>query len=261
MSTAKIQTTKNYSLFTVSKDNRKIEIGKRSDLVKSMKAYGFLQGFPMMCKREGGKLVIVDGQHRFMIAQELGLPVSYTVEDRNVDVAIINAGQKAWDISAYVNRYIAKGSKEYEKLLEFAEMHKLPLAAASVILVGQNAPGNTTTSIKNGTFKITNWLFATHVARVFSALREAARECATAPTLWAISAICTIPDIDLDRLIKHIKRRSDMLRRYNNRDACLDMFEAIYNDSMHSKNKRPIAFEANKVLSERRYFGKPIPKK
>jgi hypothetical protein len=261
MSTTTIHTTKNYSLFTLSKDNRKIEISRRGKLVKSMKAYCFLQGFPVMCKRDGEKLVIIDGQHRFMIAQELGLPIYYTVEKCSVDVAVINAAQQAWNLTAYVNRYIAQGNNEYEKLREFAELHKLPLHAASAILIGHNTGTNASVSIKNGTFRITDWVFATHVARVFSAVREAAKECATAQSLRAVAAICTIHDIDHDRLIKNIMRRADMLRRYNNRDACLDMFEAIYNDASHSKNKRPIAFEANKILSERRYFGKNGPKK
>jgi len=255
MSTPKIQTTRNYALFTVSKENREIEVNKRGDLVKSMKEYGYLGAYPMLCRREGGKLVIVDGQHRFMIAQELGLPVSYVIEDRDVDVAVINAGQRTWNIAAYVNRFIAKGLGEYAKLREFAELHGMPLGMAAGVLIGNNTAANAHDAIKVGTFKVTDWHFASMVARVFTTVRRAAKECATAQTLSAISAICTIGDVDIERLCKNIERRADMLRRFNNRDACLDMFEAIYNDQAHAKNRRPLAFDACNILAERRYVG------
>lgn len=261
MSTSKIQTTRNYALFTISTENREIEINKRGDLVKSMKAYGYLQAYPMLCKRDGGKLVIVDGQHRFMIAQELELPVSYVIEERDLDVAVINAGQRTWNIAAYVNRFIAKGLGEYAKLREFAELHGMPLGMAAGVLIGNNTAANAHDAIKAGTFKVTDWRFASMVARVFTAVRHAAKECATAQTLNAISAICTIGDVDVDRLCKNIERRADMLRRFNNRDACLDMFEAIYNDQAHAKYRRPLAFDARNVLAERRWVGAKGQKK
>lgn len=249
--TQRTQCTKNYNLFTVSPDNRAVELGRRKDLRKSMELYGFLPGFPILCRRVNGKLVIIDGQHRFGIAQELGLPVWYSVEDRAVDVAIINASQRGWNVADYVNRHAVAGNKHYVELIEFAALHHMPLSFAAGALFGHCNSQNVMVSLKDGTYKIRDWEYASRVAIIFGAVRNANKECATSHALFAISALCRIEGIDDQRMIKAIAKRADMLRRFNNRDACLSMFEAIYNDGLNSKNRRALAFEAHQALDAR----------
>jgi hypothetical protein len=247
----KLQSTKNYALFTMSADNRAIEINRRKELKASMERYGFLPGFPLMCRKDSGKLIIVDGQHRFMLAQKLGIAVWYTVTDQDVDVAVVNAAQRGWNIAAYVNRYARGGNEHYIKLIQFAKTHAMPIGSAAGALVGHSTASNAAKEIKDGAFEIRNWEYAALVARMYNAIRKARKECATAQVLNAISAICHIPKFDHERMEKNIMRRADMLRRFNNRDACLLMLEEIYNDQAHAKKRRPIAFESKQALTAR----------
>ena len=88
----RIEETADYALFTSGKGNRPVKAGGRRALRDSMARYGWLPAFPMMVRRDSGMLVIIDGQHRFAIAQELGIPARYVVDNREVDVALINNG-------------------------------------------------------------------------------------------------------------------------------------------------------------------------
>lgn len=84
----KVQVTKNYRLFVRSADNRDTDLKKHRKLIKSMKLYGFLSWFPIVCVRgEKGELIVKDGQHRLQIAESMGLPVYWTEAAEDFDIA------------------------------------------------------------------------------------------------------------------------------------------------------------------------------
>ena len=44
-----------------------------------MAEHGFVPFFPLFCRREGGKIIVVDGQARLALAEEMELPVYYVI--------------------------------------------------------------------------------------------------------------------------------------------------------------------------------------
>jgi hypothetical protein len=90
---------------------------------------------------------------------------------------------------------------------------------------------------------------------VYSAIRDENSQCANAISLKAIAAAVRAPCFDTERMIKAIHVRSDLLKRYSNRESCLEMLEKIYNSGLMAKNQIPLKFEAEKATRERAAIG------
>lgn len=245
-----ISTTKNYALFTVIKDNRSQKLPKHKKLRASMVKYGWIAGYPAVCIRRNGKLCIFDGQHRFRIAQELGIPVQYVVVDTAADVAEINDAQRPWDLSDYAYRWANDGRQAYSEVQDFAKSHRVPLSLAAGLLWGHTEGSNIGEIFKAGEFTIRERKYSNMTVQIYDAVRTFAPAAATVFCIRAIGACCRVADFDVSRMISNIERRSDLLQKMGDRDAYLTVLERIYND--HYGNKRvPLKFLAIEAMNGR----------
>lgn len=66
---------------------------------------------------------IIDGQHRFTVAKELGRPVHYVVVDKMdlAQVAKINSNSSSWRVKDYLASFIDMGKAPYAKIFELTE--------------------------------------------------------------------------------------------------------------------------------------------
>ena len=248
---AKLNCTRNYDLFKIGNDNRKVDISRRAKLRASMKAYGWIPAYPMHVSRTPSGMVVKDGQHRFRIAQEMGLSVWYVVSDDKCDIAVVNDAQRPWNMRDYCERYMKQGNSDYRRLFDFCEEHKIAISIGANLLFGNAAQsGNVHDVFKGGSFKIKDEKYAHNCIRAFLAIRDASPESANVNCMNAISAIMRIEGFDVDRLVRKIAHRSDLIRRYGNREAYLDMFEKIYNDSAH-KDRMALKFTAIEAMNKR----------
>ena len=73
----------------------------------------------------------IDGQHRLLAAQELGVDIYYTVEKNLTCSDIITLNNvKGWGMYDYLNFYVQNQFDEYIKLNEFMKKHGLNLKVA-----------------------------------------------------------------------------------------------------------------------------------
>lgn len=224
-----IKETRNYRMFRLSEENRSLDLKKHKNLKESMQKYGFLRCFPLACYQNGQPgLILKDGQHRLAIAEELGLPVFYTVETTNFDVAFVNCTPKPWTLRDYAQKYAANGLLQYQVGLDFAERHSLPLGTAFALLAGvtafTNCPG-----FHDGTFEIRDQEWADKVASTYSTLVAMSKKLKTARFIEAVMACCRVDEFDPSRLIRGAERCRDRLVAYSTRDAYLEMLEEVYN--------------------------------
>jgi len=116
----KINVTKNYRMFGRSADNREVDLKKHRRLYESMRRYGFLPCYPIICPRDANKhLYVKEGQHRLAIAEELGLPVYWVETDVDFDVAVVNCTQKVWTPIDYAKKHAAD-NPDYREGLDFS---------------------------------------------------------------------------------------------------------------------------------------------
>src|SRR5688572_23722336 len=164
----KINVTKDYRLFRRSAENRKLNPKKHKRLLESMKKYGFLSCFPIVCSRDNnGKLIVKDGQHRLALAETLGLPVHWVEESVDFDVAIINCTSRIWGLRDFAEKWAANGKTAYADGLEFAESNGLPIGTAFALLGGSTKYSNIQEAFVEGKFKVKDLKWANAVAALY----------------------------------------------------------------------------------------------
>ena len=127
--------TKNYSKFVFSKENREIKTKTVLAIKDSMTKFGFIPGRPVLITKEW---LIVDGQHRFLAARDLGIEVEFEIlEGDHIDkMILLNSTQSNWTLEDYINSYANQNIDCYRKLLKFKEKYELNLSSAITILFG-----------------------------------------------------------------------------------------------------------------------------
>lgn len=258
----KIQATKNYRLFHRKvDDNRPLDLKKHKRLFESMKLYGFLECFPIVCYRENGSLYVKDGQHRLAVAESLEQTVHWVEAKKDFDVATVNDTQKIWQLQDYAKRFAGAGNKAYAAGITFAQTHRLSLGIAFALLGGTTSFGNVEDAFKSGDFKVKDEKWANDVASLFGPLRAMS----TAPSfgsvrlLEACMAVCRLKEFDAKRLLANAERCREKLVTYGTRDAYLAMLEDVYN---FGRQKRfALKIEAETVMRERNATVKAKAKK
>lgn len=124
-----IKSTTDYSMFKMREDNR-VKICKRhiEKLKTSIKMRNLLQFTPITVNKD---MEVMDGQHRLVSAQELGVPIYYKiVEDlTGHDIIRLNVS-KSWASMDYLHYYVKNDYCEYKKLQEFMKKSDLPIKVA-----------------------------------------------------------------------------------------------------------------------------------
>ena len=257
MSSKKIQSTKNYRLFTRhSNENRPLDLRKHKKLLESMKLYGFLESFPIVCTRDGdGNLIVKDGQHRLAIAETLGLPVHWVDEKVDFDVAVVNSTAKVWALRDYAQKHAANGIKAYQEGLDFSEQHGLSVGLAFALLAGTISFNNCQEQFIDGVFKVKDRAWAESVAGIYGPLVTMAPAIKNARLIEACMAVCRVPEFDPKRLLANTERCREKLIAYSTKDAYLDMLETIYNFGRVKLVGLKVA--ATMAMRERNVIGKP----
>lgn len=228
----RIQMTKNYRLFTSNVgENRPLDMKKHKKLFASMELYGFLPSYPIIVFRDKrGDMIVKDGQHRLAVAESLGLTVHYVEEVIDYDVAIVNDAQKSWQTKDYALKWSANGFKDYQEGIEFAETHNLPIGTAFALLAGTTNFSNIDSDYKSGWFKVKDRKWAQSVAAIYAPMVALSSNLKHIAFIEACMAICRVPEFDPNRMLHNAEHRCrELLLKFGNREANLDMLEKVYN--------------------------------
>jgi hypothetical protein len=130
-----IQKTNKYEQFKFREDNReKIDQSHVRKLMESIQTRNLLEMRPIIVNK---KMEVLDGQHRLLAAQELGLDIYYEIKDDlgGAEIILMNIS-KSWGMGDYLNYYITNDYAEYKKLKAFMEKYNLSLKVAFNITAG-----------------------------------------------------------------------------------------------------------------------------
>lgn len=230
MASKGITTTNNYRLFRSDSENRALDLNKHGNLRQSMKLYGFLRAFPIVCYRnETKQLVVKDGQHRLAIAEELGLPVHYVVEDQDFDIAVVNSTSKSWSLGDYAQKFAANGYEAYIEGMEFSEEHSIPVGIAFGLLAGTVSFNNIKSQFMSGKFEVKDRAYAELVAYTYSSICKLSKAVKRNSFLSAVMVVCRVEEFDPDRLIAGAARCRERLVAFSAKQPYLDLIEELYN--------------------------------
>lgn len=250
VATTKIQSTRNYRLFTRSDDNRETDLAKHEKLMQSMKMYGFIKGFPIVVRKgTNGSWVVKDGQHRLLVAETLGLPVHWVEEEIDFSIAMVNSTAKTWQLKDYAKTFAKNNLADYQSVLDFQDEHNVPISIAFSLLAGVTDFTSIAATVLSGKFKIKDRSWADAVVGIYNPLVKLQPECANARLLKACMAVCRVLQFDHQRLIRCAEMCRDKLVAQRTRETCLDMLEKIYN--FHQPNLFPLKLEALTAMRDR----------
>lgn len=253
-----IHKTDDYGKFALDDDNREVDLTRRKRLIDSMKKHGFIASFPVVCTQgENNKLNVKDGQHRLAVAKMLKIPVYYSIEDVDFNIAEINNTPKNWSPGDYAQLWNKKGVKDYAELLEFQERYGLTITMSINILVGQSTGnGGNLQAFRQGEFRIRNREFAERVAYTYSSLAKMSKQVRNNQFQTAVSALCLVDKFDPDRLIRNAGKCTERLRSCSTRDAYMQDLEDIYNYGVPSRRLVALKIEAVRELAKRTRSGR-----
>lgn len=147
----KVNMTEDLNIFTFLKGNRPPNPQHIARLTASIKRYGMLIN-PILVNE---RYEIIDGQHRYLAAKELGSPIYYIIVNGYAleQVHTLNINQKNWTTKEYLHGYANMGLKDYIVLRDFWHKHNwLSLNSAIALCANISSSRNITDSarIRNG---------------------------------------------------------------------------------------------------------------
>lgn len=208
--------------------------------------------YPIYVWRVDGRLEIQDGQHRLAVAKMLRLPVYYIEVPHPIDIPRIQNTQAPWSIRDYAESYANAGNRHYQELLDFADIHEIPIGTARDILGnrvgGRN--GEDSAKFRRGDWQVTSRENAERVVHLLSSITAVAPQCRSRFLIAALFAYTLIQGTDDRQLTVNLHRKPEMARQHGSRDGYLDMLERIYN--FRARQATPIRVCAENMLKSRR---------
>jgi len=114
--------TNNYNLFKLAQTNRTVKQSHINKICKSMELYGFLNSKPITVN---SNFEIIDGQHRFLAAQKLGIDIIYEIDnvDLNEAMVTVNTTSNIWRLSEFIEHYAKMNFTDFIELNKFINSH------------------------------------------------------------------------------------------------------------------------------------------
>ena len=148
-----VMKTNDYSKFGTLEGNRQLNELHLKRLRSSVMTKNLLFANPILVNE---KFEIIDGQHRFTVCKDLGLPIYYLLVDSFglEEVQTLNANGKNWKIEDYIDGYCDMGLSEYCYFKSEMKRTGLSLSVLIALLTFNN--GDTMIEVKIGKLKLPN---------------------------------------------------------------------------------------------------------
>jgi hypothetical protein len=227
-----------YKLFKMMEGNRTINKKKIERIIKEIKSGNdVLDESPILVTESKSALEIKDGQHRFLVAQQLKRPVHYVIKKQDMsilNVARVNSNTEKWSAEAFIHAYVKSGREDYKKLDSFHKKYRIAVGTCLVLLTygTEKAPGGSIDRLQhefqNGDFKVKNYKDAVVVAELCKSF-DAYSGWNSRPFIQAVIKLLQFGQCDFERLKKKFLQKPAMLVSQSNWKGYADNFQRIYN--------------------------------
>jgi hypothetical protein len=240
--------TKDYNLFKNASINRDVNLYHVKRLEESFSKKYLLS--PIIVNK---RMEIIDGQHRFEAARNLGLPINFFIcesYDFN-EIQMLNAQNKSWVKNDYLKAYCDDGRPDYLLVKKFCEMFPVFSLRTSLSILGYLTNNDTrdfvngklkSRSFEEGSFKVKNWERSLKHARMIIELSVYFPEITKNAVTLAILPVFNLTVYDHKRMLNKFELYgSSLLSLCATQSKYREMFEHIYN--YHTSKKVNLRFE------------------
>lgn len=234
-----VHTTKDYSLFKPVDGNRNKNLLHLNRLKKSM-SENYL--FTILTVNENYE--IIDGQHRFEIIKELGLPLNYVVckgYGLN-EVHTLNANAKTWTASDYLEGYCNLGYKDYLIYRNFKEKHGLGHNECMYLLDGGKSMGGSFAlrEFYTGNFKVKDLEKAENIIEKIKMIEPYYAGCKRRNFVYTMATLFKNPNFQFTEFLQKLRLQPTAMQDCTSVDNYKVLIEEIYN--YKRKNKVNLRF-------------------
>jgi hypothetical protein len=230
MNSIQVHTTKDYSLFRTLNGNRDVNQLHLTRLKESIKK-NHLTTIIMV----NDKFEIIDGQHRYLISQELNLPINYIISKNYGlnEVQILNANMKNWAVVDYVNGYCDLGYKDYIIYRDFVAEYGFQNQVAILLLTGEHSSGsneiNPATKFKEGLFKVKDLNNAKRMAEKILMIEPYYKGYLRRSFILALFGMFKNNNFEFTEFITKLKQQPTTLQDCTSTSQYKSLIEEIYN--------------------------------
>ena len=252
-----LESTKNYELFDLYHINRVVDKNSKhySDLLQSMKDHGFIPACPLHCEKNGKKLKIKQGHHRFTCAMDLGLPVFFVVSDDKASIHDIEKPNTPWGKDDYLTSYAKNGNENYIAVKSYMNKTGIGLAATASMFFGEAAgSGNCFKNdmFEDGKFQVRNMIHAQLVGDIVMFLKKIGiKWAANRAFVRALSRVLFVKEFKAYHFKEKSKKYPFLFTKQRGYIEYTAMIEEIYNYHTPNKGKLNISFLAQQAADRR----------
>lgn len=227
-----IQTTTNYHLFKSIDGNRSKNQLHIKRLKNSMRE-NYL--FTVITVNENYE--IIDGQHRFEVIKELGLPLNYLVcEGYGLnEVQVLNQNSKNWTADDYLDGYVELGMKQYILYKRFKDEYGLGHAETRTLLSGSKDGGDVQQKFKHGEFVVKDWGKACKTAEMINLIGQYYSGHKRRAFVYAMIYLLNLPQFEFTEFLHKLKIQPTALVDCTTSTQYVSLIEEIYNYKRREK--------------------------
>lgn len=216
--------TKDYDLFKFFNYNRAIKRANLREIKKSIQKRGLIM--PILVTKE---FQVIDGQHRVLALQELGMEVHYVIAHDYTpnDVEEVNNIGSNWDIRARVSNLAEHGDPNCIRLLELYEEWGKMFSEGTINDAYKNDCGNSTQYIKDKKY-VMNEELGNEVLSNAQIMIEVSHKARQTKFVRALKSIMTEND-NFDIKILRGNSSKKRLNIYNRQNEIREEIVGVYN--------------------------------
>jgi hypothetical protein len=219
-STVMVFQSNDYNKFSMIKGNRQLDMHKIKKILADIdRGTNLLKYVPILVIEQGKKFEIIDGQHRFVVAQKIKHPVHYIIAEKLslYDIARMNSNTEKWKAKDFIECYSELGNDHYKKLAAFLkEFQGLSTTSAiSMLTKGKvNDGGTGLDAFHRGDFVVANEKEAREILTAASQFKFANKY--QRAFLQAIARIIAAKVFPIEDLIARVNVDPEQLRLQEN---------------------------------------------
>lgn len=230
-----IKCSTDYDQFQSSVEQRLLRPGLVTKITTSMKKYGFIPTAPIVVDKQNR---ILDGQHRFQSAKNLGIAFYYVISDHLPIDAVreMAKAQDKWSLEDYVTSNIHQGNADYARLRELKELSGLSWSAFMYGVFSDSAQKRD--DIYMGRFNLTEQRESEILEFLgkFDIFKDKFAAWSHRGFVIACAVIFSHKDYSHEQMKSRLEYQQNRLVRCANAEGYVKMLETIYNYKSHAHN-------------------------
>lgn len=239
--------TCNYFLFKTHLLNRNNNASVESKVGKGLDRWpGWDKCRPLVCYfGKGGKLIVVDGQHRLEAARKRGLAVCFTItEEKDKRPNEYNIYHTGWKTMDYIDQYAGQGMETYKKLHRFMKKYQLCASSCMILVAGESGyPKLRMKELKEGFLEVNGieWKRASDFALFLNNVRMTCPQAKiTRKLIQVLIHVCQLDEFDKEWFVSRLKKCPELLFSRTLKDVLLREVENVYNKDRRVGKRLPI---------------------